>query len=90
MTNSSASDKFGGASQAAAFIEAFVEKTTSWVHLDIAGPSMEGNSGTGFGTQTILNYILNENKKNNIKSINEVPNLNLSLQSIKNPVLNYI
>ena len=51
---------------------------------------MDGNSGTGFGTQTLLNYIINENKKNEMKNFNEVPSLNLTLQSIKNPILNYI
>jgi len=30
-------DKYGGASKAAAFLEAFIEKDTKWVHLDIAG-----------------------------------------------------
>jgi hypothetical protein len=58
--------------------------------LDIAGPSIEGNNGTGFGTQTILNYILNENRKNEIQNLNEVPSLNLNLSTIKNPVLNQL
>ena len=32
--------RFGGASQAAAFLEHFVEDKRPWVHLDIAGPAI--------------------------------------------------
>jgi len=32
--------RMGGASQAAAFLERFVEGDTKWAHLDIAGPAM--------------------------------------------------
>jgi leucyl aminopeptidase len=29
--------RYGGASQAAAFLECFIEKDVNWIHLDIAG-----------------------------------------------------
>jgi leucyl aminopeptidase len=36
--------RYGGASQAAAFLERFIEKDTKWVHLDIAGPAMKSSA----------------------------------------------
>jgi leucyl aminopeptidase len=36
-----------GASQAAAFIENFIEKDTKWIHLDVAGTAANKNGGTG-------------------------------------------
>lgn len=60
----SGKSRYGGASQAAAFLESFVEKDVKWVHLDIAGPAeSKGVKGvysagtTGFGVQTLLNYL---------------------------------
>jgi leucyl aminopeptidase len=38
--NNKGSTRYGGASQAAAFLEKFIEKETKWAHLDIAGPAM--------------------------------------------------
>ena len=38
--NNKGSTRYGGASQAAAFLERFIEKETKWAHLDIAGPAM--------------------------------------------------
>ena len=56
---------YGGASQAAAFLEKFVEKDVKWSHLDIAGPALRKGpkpplcaNGTGFGTQLLLDYIM--------------------------------
>jgi leucyl aminopeptidase len=60
------SSRYGGAITAALFLQEFVSNTTSWAHLDIAGPAFEEKShpmtphgGTGFGVLTLLNYILN-------------------------------
>lgn len=36
-----------GASQAAAFIEEFIEDDTAWIHLDIAGTAANKDGGTG-------------------------------------------
>lgn len=36
-----------GASQAAAFIENFIEEETEWIHLDVAGTAAGKNGGTG-------------------------------------------
>ena len=59
--------RFGGASHAAAFLLRFVEKGTKWVHLDIAGPSMNKRADppicpdqTGFGASLLLHYIKNK------------------------------
>jgi len=35
--SNSGKDRYGGASQAGAFLENFVYKNTEWIHLDIAG-----------------------------------------------------
>ena len=55
---------YGGASQAAAFLEKFVDKDVKWAHLDIAGPAMMSSAkpplcqnGTGFGVQLLLDHI---------------------------------
>ncbi len=39
--------KLAGASQAAAFIEEFIEEGTAWIHLDIAGTASNKKGGTG-------------------------------------------
>jgi leucyl aminopeptidase len=59
----------GGSAQAACFLERFIEKGVKWVHLDIAGPAMGGQAkgpicadGTGFGTQTLLDYLWKQTK----------------------------
>jgi leucyl aminopeptidase len=36
-----------GSSQAAAFIENFIEEGTKWIHLDVAGTATDKNGGTG-------------------------------------------
>jgi leucyl aminopeptidase len=55
--NNKGKTPFGGSSQAAAFLERFIDKETKWAHLDIAGPGMvkaaKGpicQDGSGFGT----------------------------------------
>ena len=57
---------YGGSSQAAAFLERFVEKDVEWAHLDIAGPAMAKAAkppmcanGTGFGVSLLMDYIRN-------------------------------
>ncbi len=37
--------RFAGASIAAAFIEEFIEQDTKWIHLDIAGTSVQKETG---------------------------------------------
>jgi leucyl aminopeptidase len=56
-------NRYGGASSAAAFLEAFAEGKTPWAHLDIAGPAYResGRAGrppgaTGFGVATLVEY----------------------------------
>ena len=72
ITNSSKGDRFAGASQAAAFLESFIDKETKWVHIDIAGPSVSNGIATGFSTKTIVNYLINENKLININEKDEM------------------
>ncbi len=56
---------FGGSIKAAAFLEKFIEKGTSWIHLDVAGTAMPAApkapllaaGATGWGTSTFLNYL---------------------------------
>jgi len=56
--------RYGGAITAAMFLEKFVDDTP-WAHIDIAGPTFIEKGGefypkgaTGFGVQTILQYLL--------------------------------
>ena len=56
--------RYGGAITAAMFLENFVDDTP-WAHIDIAGPTFIEKGGefypkgaTGFGVQTILQYLL--------------------------------
>ena len=44
-------------SQAAAFLERFLEKDVEWIHLDIAGTSNESSEATGYGARALVNYI---------------------------------
>ena len=49
--------RLGGASQAAAFIEEFVDKDTKWIHLDIAGTANESKTGaTGVMVKTFMKF----------------------------------
>jgi len=61
---------YGGASNAAAFLENFVEEGTKWAHLDIAGPSlMIGDKGiyrggsSGFGVKIMLHYLKEKSRE---------------------------
>ena len=56
----------GGAITAALFLKQFVEKTTAWAHLDVAGPvwteresGYNNAGGTGFAVRTLVNLIVN-------------------------------
>ena len=63
--NNKGKTPYGGASQAAAFLERFVEKNVEWAHLDIAGAGKNKGAakgpicanGTGFGVSLLLDYI---------------------------------
>lgn len=51
--------RYGGASQAAAFLERFIEDDREWCHLDIAGPSVFAeNDQSGYGAKLLLSYIV--------------------------------
>lgn len=43
-----------GASQAAAFLQCFVEEGVKWCHMDIAGTAMLGTDGTGWGARILV------------------------------------
>jgi leucyl aminopeptidase len=72
LTEKSAADisntgpREGGASFAALFLKQFVDKTTPWAHLDIAGPAFQsletptlpGGGAVGFGLRTLLDFVL--------------------------------
>lgn len=65
--SNSGSSRYGGASQAAAFLLRFVEKDVKWAHIDIAGPAMAKAAKppvcadqTGFGAGLLLNFIRNK------------------------------
>jgi leucyl aminopeptidase len=48
----------GGASAAAAFLEEFIEPSTSWIHCDIAGSATDAdNFGTGSMVRTTIQYL---------------------------------
>jgi len=68
--SNSGKGRYGGASNAAAFLENFVEEGTRWAHLDIAGPSiMIGDKGiyrggsSGFGVKLMLHYLREKSKE---------------------------
>ncbi|KAL4505457.1 hypothetical protein ABPG72_002519 [Tetrahymena utriculariae] len=68
--NNSGKTRYGGASQAAAFLEKFVEKDVKWAHIDIAGPAeSKSDKGqwttgmTGFGVQLLLQFLKSQQKK---------------------------
>lgn len=56
ITNS-AGKPDAASSQAAAFLERFVEKDVSWIHLDIAGTSNIDSEATGYGAKLLVNYL---------------------------------
>ncbi|MEB3206407.1 MAG: leucyl aminopeptidase [Vampirovibrionales bacterium] len=54
-----------GSSKGGVFLQAFVDKTRAWAHLDIAGPAYTGKDwpevpkgATGYGVRTLLYYLL--------------------------------
>jgi leucyl aminopeptidase len=56
----------GGAITGALFLKQFVEKTTAWAHIDLAGPiwieresGYNNAGGTGFAVRTLVNLIIN-------------------------------
>mgnify|MGYP006122739539 CR=1 FL=1 len=52
--------RLGSSSQAAAFLEHFIEDKRPWAHLDICGPAVRGeNEQSGFGAKILLNFIYN-------------------------------
>ena len=62
ITNSSGKTE-AGSSQAAAFLENFVEKGVKWIHLDVAGMCIVGSEGTGYGSRLLIQYARNFAKK---------------------------
>lgn len=62
ITNSSGKTE-AGSSQAAAFLENFVEKDVKWVHLDVAGMCIVGAEGTGYGSRLLVQYARNISQK---------------------------
>ncbi len=55
ITNSSGKSE-AGSSQAAAFLENFVEPGTKWIHLDIAGTTIVACEATGYGARLLVQY----------------------------------
>lgn len=56
ITNS-AGKPDAASSQAAAFLERFVEKGVNWIHLDIAGAATVDSEATGYGSRALINYV---------------------------------
>lgn len=48
-----------GSGQAAAFLEHFVEEGVRWVHMDVAGTTIVGDEGTGFGSRILVQFARN-------------------------------
>ena len=46
-----------GASVAASFLQAFVDKGRPWAHLDIAGTASYGNTATGYGVRLLDRFV---------------------------------
>jgi leucyl aminopeptidase len=56
--NNLGKNRFGGASQAAAFLECFIEDKRPWAHVDIAGPfTMSVDDMGGFGAPLFLQFL---------------------------------
>ena len=60
-------DRYGGASQAAAFLERFIQKGVKWAHLDIAGPAKSKKEqfyipeyATGRGVRLLVHFLKHE------------------------------
>ena len=50
-------------SQAAAFLEKFVEKGVNWAHIDIAGTGDQDSTSTGYGAKLLLHWVRSQVKK---------------------------
>lgn len=50
--------RYAGASQAAAFIEEFINPDTKWIHLDIAGTASNKDGGTGVMVKSFTELFL--------------------------------
>lgn len=58
---------YGGSVEAAMFLNHFVEKETSWAHLDIAGPVVDESlakkanqaQASGYGAQLLIDFVSN-------------------------------
>lgn len=51
--------RMAGASQAAAFIEKFIDEDTKWIHLDVAGTADGKDGGTGVMVKTFTELFCN-------------------------------
>lgn len=58
ITNHSGKSE-ASSSQAGAFLQHFVEDGVKWIHLDIAGTSMVGGEGNGYGARLLVQYARN-------------------------------
>lgn len=58
ITNASGNTA-ASSSQAAAFLQNFVEEGVKWIHLDIAGTTIVANEGTGYGARLLVQYARN-------------------------------
>lgn len=63
ITNLASRSGEGGSSQAAAFLENFVEKGVRWIHLDVAGTTIVSAVGTGYGAKLLIHYARYYSKK---------------------------
>lgn len=48
-----------GSAQGAAFLENFVEEGVKWVHMDVAGTTIVGDEGTGWGARILVQFARN-------------------------------
>ncbi len=51
--------KYGGSSQAAAFLQEFITNETKFIHLDIGGTGVSDNRATGSMVKGIINFLNN-------------------------------
>jgi leucyl aminopeptidase len=51
----------------ALFLQEFIEKGTSWAHIDMAGPvwSAKASTATGYGVKTLVEYVRNTGGETN-------------------------
>ena len=65
-----AGGRWAGSATAAAFLQRFVQKDTTWCHLDIAGTAMDGNRndinqswGAGWGVRLLDRFVADHHEK---------------------------